>query len=118
MRRIFALLATLLGLVVVVLLVVATLFLLRSMNRQLKKVPESFDRQNPEPDRNRHELCSPAHHEQQREPERHHCRKGGTPQSLEGQSEPGQPDLAKKPRCGIVAHSTRRLTRFGRPWLL
>jgi len=38
------------GLVVVVLLVVATLFLLRSMNRQLKKVPESFDRQNPEPD--------------------------------------------------------------------
>ncbi len=39
-----------LGLLVVVLLVVATLFLLRSMNRQLKKVPESFDRQNPEPD--------------------------------------------------------------------
>lgn len=38
------------GLVVVVLLVIATLFLLRSMNHQLKKVPESFDRQNPEPD--------------------------------------------------------------------
>ena len=39
-----------LGLLVVVLLVVATVFLVRSMNRQLKKVPESFDRQNPEPD--------------------------------------------------------------------
>jgi hypothetical protein len=42
--------ATPLGLVVVVLLVVATLFLVRSMNKQLKKVPESFDRQHPEPD--------------------------------------------------------------------
>lgn len=39
-----------LGLVVVVLLVVATVFLVRSMNRQLRKVPESFDRQHPEPD--------------------------------------------------------------------
>ena len=39
-----------LGLVVVVLLLVATLFLLRSMNRQLKKVPDSFDPQHPEPD--------------------------------------------------------------------
>lgn len=39
-----------LGLLLVVLLVIATLFLLRSMNRQLKKVPESFDRQYPEPD--------------------------------------------------------------------
>jgi hypothetical protein len=39
-----------LGLVVVVLLIVATVFLVRSMNRQLKKVPESFDRQHPEPD--------------------------------------------------------------------
>jgi hypothetical protein len=39
-----------LGLVVVVLLLVATLFLLRSMNRQLKKVPESFDPTHPEPD--------------------------------------------------------------------
>jgi hypothetical protein len=38
------------GLLVVVLLVIATLFLVRSMNKQLKKVPESFDRQNPEPD--------------------------------------------------------------------
>lgn len=38
------------GLLVVVLLVIATLFLLRSMNRQLKKVPESFDPQHPEPD--------------------------------------------------------------------
>jgi len=39
-----------LGLVVVVLLVVATVFLVRSMNKQLRKVPESFDRQHPEPD--------------------------------------------------------------------
>lgn len=39
-----------LGLLIVVLLVVATIFLVRSMNRQLKKVPESFDRQHPEAD--------------------------------------------------------------------
>ncbi|OSC38386.1 hypothetical protein [Mycobacterium decipiens] len=38
------------GLLVVVLLVIATLFLVRSMNRQLKKVPKSFDRDNPELD--------------------------------------------------------------------
>jgi hypothetical protein len=38
------------GLLVVVLLLVATLFLVRSMNRHLKKLPESFDRQNPGPD--------------------------------------------------------------------
>ena len=38
------------GLLVVVLLLIATLFLLRSMNRQLKKVPESFDPEHPEPD--------------------------------------------------------------------
>jgi hypothetical protein len=39
-----------LGLLVVVLLLIATLLLLRSMNRQLRKVPESFDAQHPEPD--------------------------------------------------------------------
>jgi hypothetical protein len=38
------------GLLVVVLLLIATLFLLRSMNRQLKKVPPSFDPKHPEPD--------------------------------------------------------------------
>ncbi|OBI07988.1 hypothetical protein A5679_09840 [Mycobacterium scrofulaceum] len=38
------------GLLIVVLLLIATLFLLRSMNRQLKKVPESFDPKHPEPD--------------------------------------------------------------------
>ncbi|OBK47088.1 hypothetical protein [Mycobacterium sp. 1081908.1] len=38
------------GLLVVVLLVVATLFLLRSMSRQLKKVPKTFDPEHPEPD--------------------------------------------------------------------
>ena len=31
------------GLLIVVVLLIATLLLLRSMNRQLKKVPESFD---------------------------------------------------------------------------
>lgn len=38
------------GLLVVVLLLIGTLFLVRSMNRHLKKLPESFDRDNPEPD--------------------------------------------------------------------
>ena len=38
------------GLLVVVLLVIATFFLVRSMNNQLKKVPKSFDREHPEPD--------------------------------------------------------------------
>lgn len=38
------------GLLVVVLLLIATLLLLRSMNRQLKKVPKTFDPEHPEPD--------------------------------------------------------------------
>ena len=38
------------GLLIVVVLLIATLLLLRSMNRQLKKVPESFDPTHPEPD--------------------------------------------------------------------
>jgi hypothetical protein len=38
------------GLLVIVLLLLGTVFLIRSMNRQLKKVPESFDRQRPGPD--------------------------------------------------------------------
>lgn len=38
------------GLLVIVLLVIATLFLVRSMNQQLKKVPKSFDRDHPELD--------------------------------------------------------------------
>ncbi|BBZ71566.1 hypothetical protein [Mycobacterium paraseoulense] len=38
------------GLLVVVVLLIATLLLLRSMNRQLKKVPDSFDPKHPEPD--------------------------------------------------------------------
>jgi hypothetical protein len=38
------------GLLIVVLLMVGTFFLIRSMNRHLKKLPESFDRDNPEPD--------------------------------------------------------------------
>ena len=38
------------GLLIVVLLMVGTFFLIWSMNRHLKKLPESFDRDNPEPD--------------------------------------------------------------------
>ena len=38
------------GLLMVVLLLIATLLLLRSMNRQLKKVPKSFDPKHPEAD--------------------------------------------------------------------
>jgi hypothetical protein len=38
------------GLLIVVLLMVGTFFLIWSMNRHLKKLPESFDRDKPEPD--------------------------------------------------------------------
>jgi hypothetical protein len=38
------------GLLIVVLLIIGTFFLIWSMNRHLKKLPESFDRDNPEPD--------------------------------------------------------------------
>lgn len=39
-----------LGLVVIVLLLIGTALLVWSMNRQLKKLPESFDEAHPEPD--------------------------------------------------------------------
>jgi hypothetical protein len=38
------------GLVVVVILLICTFCLVWSMNRHLKKLPESFDREHPEPD--------------------------------------------------------------------
>ncbi len=38
------------GLLVVVLLLISLVFLVRSMNRHLRKLPESFDPQNPGPD--------------------------------------------------------------------
>ncbi len=38
------------GLLIVVLLVIGTFLLVRSMNRHLKRLPESFDRKNSEPD--------------------------------------------------------------------
>jgi hypothetical protein len=38
------------GLLVVVLLLISVFFLVRSMNRHLRKLPESFDPQHPEPD--------------------------------------------------------------------
>jgi hypothetical protein len=37
------------GLLIVVLLLIGTILLIRSMNKHLRKVPESFDRDNPEP---------------------------------------------------------------------
>ncbi len=39
-----------LGLLVVVLLLIGTVFLIRSMNRHLRQLPASFDRDDPEPD--------------------------------------------------------------------
>jgi hypothetical protein len=39
------------GLVIVVLLLIGTFMLVWSMNRHLRKLPESFDRDNPQPDR-------------------------------------------------------------------
>ena len=38
------------GLLIVVLLLIGTFLLVLSMNRHLKRLPESFDRKNPEPD--------------------------------------------------------------------
>jgi len=38
------------GLVIVVILLIATFLLVWSMNKQLKKLPESFDPESPEPD--------------------------------------------------------------------
>jgi hypothetical protein len=38
------------GLLVVVLLLIGTFLLVRSMNRRLKRLPESFDRAEPTPD--------------------------------------------------------------------
>ena len=39
-----------LGLLIIVLLLVATFLLIRSMNKQLRKLPDSFDAANPAPD--------------------------------------------------------------------
>ena len=39
-----------LGLLVVVLLLIGTFLLVWSMNRHLRRLPESFDREHPEPD--------------------------------------------------------------------
>lgn len=38
------------GLIIVLLLLIGTMALVWSMNRHLKRLPESFDRENPEPD--------------------------------------------------------------------
>jgi hypothetical protein len=38
------------GLLLVVLLLISVVLLVRSMNRHLRKLPESFDPQHPEPD--------------------------------------------------------------------
>ena len=65
------------GLLVVVLLLIATLLLLRSMNRQLKKVPESFDPKHPEPDQAADEGTDAV---------------GGTPEQTNGSTAPSKPD--------------------------
>ena len=57
-----------LGLLVVVLLLIATLLLLRSMNRQLKKVPKTFDPQHLEPDQAADEGTDPPAPEADDEP--------------------------------------------------
>ncbi len=49
-----------LGLLVIVLLLIATLLLMRSMSRQLKKVPASFDPEHPAPDPAPDEGTGPA----------------------------------------------------------
>jgi hypothetical protein len=38
------------GLLIIVLLLIGTFLLVRSMNRHLKKLPQTFDRENPQPD--------------------------------------------------------------------
>lgn len=38
------------GLLIIILLLIAVFLLIRSMNKQLKKLPESFDADNPAPD--------------------------------------------------------------------
>ncbi|QLL06457.1 hypothetical protein [Mycobacterium vicinigordonae] len=58
-----------LGLLIVALLVVATVFLVRSMNRQLKKVPPSFDPQHPEADQAADEGTDAVDTDQQAAPE-------------------------------------------------
>jgi hypothetical protein len=65
------------GLLVVVLLLIATLLLLRSMNRQLKKVPESFDPKHPEPDQAADEGTDAA---------------GEAPEQTNGSTAPSKPD--------------------------
>ncbi|MFW0784459.1 hypothetical protein AAFP35_08030 [Gordonia sp. CPCC 206044] len=39
-----------LGLLIIIVLLVATALLIRSMNKQLKKLPKDFDAEHPEPD--------------------------------------------------------------------
>jgi hypothetical protein len=48
------------GLLVVVLLLIATVLLIRSMNRQLRKVPKTFDPEHPEPDQAADEGTDPV----------------------------------------------------------
>lgn len=57
------------GLLIVVLLLISTALLVRSMNRQLKKLPESFDRDNPQTDQAADEgTVAPDTDEPHREP--------------------------------------------------
>src|SRR5579884_3684795 len=69
------------GLLVIVLLLLATVFLIRSMNRQLKKVPESFDPEHPEPDQAADEGTLP----------------GGSPPGLRGDRKLGEAECSGSP---------------------
>jgi hypothetical protein len=56
------------GLLILVVLVIATFLLIRSMNRQLKKVPKSFDDQQPEPGQRADDSDDTEHPETRNEP--------------------------------------------------
>jgi hypothetical protein len=77
------------GLLVVVLLLIATLLLLRSMNRQLKKVPESFDRQHPEPDQAADEGTDTVGPSPDQAPEQAPGQANGSKPAPESGNEPG-----------------------------
>ena len=77
------------GLLVVVLLVIATLLLLRSMNRQLRKVPKSFDRDNPEPDQAADEGTDTVDEVGEGGPPTHPTQRNGPPRAPRADDEPG-----------------------------
>ena len=77
------------GLVVVLLLLIATLLLLRSMNRQLKKVPKSFDPEHPEPDQAADEGTDTVDRSADEAPRRAPGQANGSPRAPRPGDEPG-----------------------------